>query len=465
MAASAQEQYLLELTNEARLDPLGDAARYIASYDPLTARQADIQNAVDFFGVSGPALLAAYQALKPAQPLAWNDSLATASRQHDQAMIAADTQSHQLPGESVFYVRDADAGYPFTTQAAENVYSSAKDVLYAQAGFMIDWGNSEPGHRDNIMDAGLREIGIGIASNTNGDPNFGPLVVTEDFGSHGAAGSFLLGVAYTDSDHDGFYSVGEGLAGLTVGLPGASTTSSSAGGYTLATSLTGNQTVTLTGGHLPGPVTVGLDFGTGTNIKLDVVDGSTLRTSASANVQGPVSTIQGLGVTGLTITAGAGSHTILGTAGGDTLGGGPDNDVLLGHQGNDLLLGRQGDDTLGGGQGNDELHGGRGDDVLRGGQGNDLLFGGQGNDTLAGGAGDDTLTGGAGADHFVFGVNAGHDLITDFSGSAGDTIDLQGQSYGIGTASDGFALLSLSGGGTIHLAGITAGQLNPALIV
>ena len=250
-----------------------------------------------------------------------------------------------------------------------------------------------------------------------------------------------------------------------MGLPGASTTSSSAGGYTLATSLTGNQTVTLTGGHLPGPVTVGLDFGTGTNIKLDVVDGGTLRTSASANVQGPVSTIQGLGVTGLTITAGAGSHTLLGTAGGDTLGGGPDNDVLLGHQGNDLLLGRQGGDTLGGGQGNDELHGGRGDDVLRGGQGNDLLFGGQGNDTLAGGAGDDTLTGGAGADHFVFGVNAGHDLITDFSGSAGDTIDLQGQSYGIGTASDGFALLSLSGGGTIHLAGITAGQLNPALIV
>lgn len=465
MASSGQEQYLLELTNEARLDPLGDAARYIATYDPLVAKQPNIQNAVDFFGVSGPALLAAFQALTPTQPLAWNDSLAAASRQHDQAMIAADLQSHQLPGEPVFYARDANAGYPFTTRAAENVYGSAKDVLYAQAGFMIDWGNSEPGHRDNIMNPALREVGIGIVPNTNSDPNFGPLVVTEDFGSHGAAGSFLLGVAYADSDHDGFYSVGEGVAGLTVGVAGASTASSTSGGYTLATAATGHQTATLTGGNLPGAVTVGLDFGTGQNIKLDVVDGATLRTSASVDVQGPVSTIQGLGVTGLTITAGAGAHTLLGTAGHDTLGAGPDNDTLAGHQGDDVLLGRQGDDTLGGGQGNDQLRGGQGNDVLRGGKGDDLLFGGQGNDILAGGPGDNTLTGGAGADHFLFGANGGHDLITDFSGSGGDTIDVQGQTYSIGTAPDGFALVSLSGGGTIHLAGITAPQVDATVIV
>lgn len=465
MAATGEEQYLLELINEARLDPLGDAARYIASYDPLTAKQSDIQGAIDFFGVSGPALLAAYQALTPVQPLAWNDSLATASRQHDQAMIAADTQSHQLPGEPVFYVRDANAGYAFTTEAAENVYAASKNDLYAQAGFMIDWGNSDTGHRDNIMSAVSREVGIGVVANTNSDPNFGPQVVTEDFGSHGTAGSFVLGVAYTDSDHDGFYSVGEGVAGLTVGVAGASATSSASGGYTVATTATGQQTVTLSGAHLPGAVTVGLNFGTGQNIKLDVVDGSTLRTSASATVQGPVSIIQGLGVTGLTIMTGAGPHTILGTSGDDTLGGGPNDDVITGNSGNDVGFGRQGNDTLSGGQGNDILHGGQGDDILHGGQGNDLLFGGQGNDVLTGGPGDDTLTGGAGADTFVFAAHSGNDLITDFSGSGGDTIHLQGQSYGIGTAPDGFALLSLSGGGTIHLAGITAGQVNPALLV
>lgn len=477
MASSNQEQYLLELTNEARLDPLADAARYIASYDPLTARQTNIQNAADYFGVSGPDLLAAYTALTPAQPLAWNDSLAVASRQHDRAMIAADEQSHQLPGERVFTDRDADAGYAFTNRAAENVYAYAQDGLYTQAGFMIDWGNSEPGHRDNIMDPALREVGIGILANTNSDAQFGPQVVTEDFGSHGTSGSFLLGVAYTDSDHDAFYSIGEGVAGLTVSVAGANATSSASGGYALSTNATGHQTVTLTGGNLPGAVSVGLDL-QNQNIKLDVVGGNTLLTSASVSVEGPVATIQGLGLIGLTITTGAGSHSIVGTPGGDTLTGGSDADQIAGRQGNDVIAGRQGNDTLGGGQGQDVIGGGQGDDQLRGGagadilrggqgndllfggQGNDALFGGQGNDTLAGGMGDDTLTGGLGADRFVFGFTSGQDLITDFSGSSGDTLDLQGQTYSLGTATDGFALLSLSGGGSIQLAGLTAGQVD-----
>lgn len=478
MAASGQEQYLLELTNEARLDPLANAARYIASYDPLTARQPDIQSAADYFGVSGPDLLAAYTALTPAQPLAWNDSLAVASRQHDQAMIAADEQSHQLSGELVFTSRDADAGYAFTNRAAENVYAYAHDGLYAQAGFMIDWGNSEPGHRDNIMDPALREVGIGIVANTNTDAGFGPQVVTEDFGSHGTSGSFLLGVAYTDSDHDDFYSVGEGVAGLTVSVAGASATSSDSGGYALSTNATGHQTVTLTGGNLTGPVSVGLDLQGDQNIKLDVVGGNTLRTSASVSVDGPVHTIEGVGLTGLTITTGAGSHDIVGTSGGDTLTGGTGDDQIAGRQGDDVIAGRQGNDILGGGQGqdvigggqgddqlrggagNDILHGGQGDDLLFGGQGNDALFGGQGNDSLAGGMGDDTLTGGAGADRFVFGSSSGNDLITDFSGSGGDTLNLQGQTYSLGSAADGFALLTLSGGGSIELAGIAATHLD-----
>lgn len=481
MAASGQEQYLLELTNEARLDPLADAARYIASYDPLIAKQADIQSAVDYFGVSGPDLLAAYTALTPVQPLAWNDSLADASRQHDRAMIAADEQSHQLPGEAVFTSRDAAAGYAFTDRGAENVYAYADNGLYTQAGFVIDWGNSEPGHRDNIMDPALREVGIGILPNTNTDPQFGPQVVTEDFGSHGTSGTFLLGVAYTDSDHDNFYSVGEGVAGLTVSVAGASATSSDAGGYTLDTTATGYQTVTLTGGNLTGAVSVGLDLEAGRNIKLDVVGGHTLLTSASVNVDGPVSTIQGLGLTGLTITAGAGSYSIVGTPGGDTLTGGSGGDLIAGRQGNDVIAGRQGNDTLGGGQGEDVigggqgddqlrggagddiLHGGQGNDVLFGGLGNDVLFGGQGDDSLAGGMGDDTLTGGAGNNRFVFGFASGHDLITDFSG--GDKLDLQGQTYSIGMASDGSALLGLSGGGSIDLAGVTVNQVNRAIFV
>ena len=99
MAASDLEQLLFEYINDARLDPLGDAARYIASYSPLQSPQSDIQSALSYFGVDGSVLLAQYGALTPTQPLAWNDSLAAAARTHNQAMITANDQQHQLPGE------------------------------------------------------------------------------------------------------------------------------------------------------------------------------------------------------------------------------------------------------------------------------------------------------------------------------------------------------------------------------
>jgi Ca2+-binding RTX toxin-like protein len=329
MPSTNQEQYLLELVNDARLDPLGDAARYLNSYVPLTAKQQNIQDDLNYYGVSGAALQQAYAALTPTQPLAWNDSLATSARQHDQAMISADTQSHQEPGEPDFVTREENAGYALNGAAAENVYAYAQDPLFSHAGFMVDWGNATPGHRDNIMDPSLREVGIGMVPNTNSDPSFGPNVLTEDFGSRGSSGSFILGVAYNDLDHDGFYSVGEGLAGLTVSVAGVSTSSTSSGGDALQTSATGNQSVTLSGAGLAGTVTVGLTLNNA-NLKLDVVNGNTLRTSASATVSGPISRIEGLGTIGLDLTGDAGAQTILGSLGADTLTGGGGKDTFAG---------------------------------------------------------------------------------------------------------------------------------------
>lgn len=69
--------------------------------------------------------------------------------------------------------------------------------------------------------------------------------------------------------------------------------------------------------------------------------------------------------------------------------------------------------------------------ILTGNTGNDNLLGGGGADQLIGGSGQDTLTGGAGADRFKFnsvtetGATAStRDIITDFSHSQGDKIDL-----------------------------------------
>lgn len=372
-APSSLEQLSLELVNEARINPMQNAARYISSYNPLRTNDPDIQAAVDYFGVVGSDLLAAFQALTPVAPLAWNGSLATAAQKHNAALIAADEQSHQVAGELNLGDRIRAEGYTFT-RASENVYSYAENALHAHAGFMIDWGNgpsgmqSPAGHRNTIMSAGLTEVGISVTAENNPATDVGPYVITEDFGAR-AGKVFVTGVAYTDSDHDRFYSLGEGRGDLAVQIGTSSVLSYASGGYSLESG-TGAKTITFTGGGLAGAVTVSAAITQ--NLKLDVVDGTTLLTSGSVTVEGPISSIRGLGVNGLSISAESGNQTVEGTAGNDTLSGGAGNDLLIGNGGNDILIGGDGNDILEGGEGQDELQGGAGNDILNGGAGQDV---------------------------------------------------------------------------------------------
>ena len=114
-------------------------------------------------------------------------------------------------------------------------------------------------------------------------------------------------------------------------------------------------------------------------------------------------------------------HT-LGRKKDDYMEGGKYDDYFNGGAGDDELDGRAGDDNLSGGAGDDQLDGGAGDDVLNGGEGNDLIDGGLGSDVL---------TGGKGSDRFVYGDikesaqgARSRDVITDFSSSEDDKIDL-----------------------------------------
>lgn len=173
---------------------------------------------------------------------------------------------------------------------------------------------------------------------------------------------------------------------------------------------------------------------------------------------------------------------LTGSGQNDFLGGNVDANILRGGAGNDTLRGGAGADLLDGGAGidladystastgvvvnlaassphdggdadgdvfvnverlrgsdfNDVLTGfGLGDGLLSGGGGDDTLFGsgalfgGTGNDRLTGGIGADYLQGGTGTDTFIIidpsfsGVGYGKaDLITDFSQTEGDRIDL-----------------------------------------
>jgi Ca2+-binding RTX toxin-like protein len=64
-------------------------------------------------------------------------------------------------------------------------------------------------------------------------------------------------------------------------------------------------------------------------------------------------------------------------------------------------------------------------DVLSGSHHSDILNGMGGDDVIYGAGGDDILTGGTGADRFVYSsINDGKDLITDFSVSQGDVLDI-----------------------------------------
>ena len=142
------EQFLLELINDARLNPMGNAARYLNGYAPLSSSDTKIQQALTFFKVSGSALQAAYQSLTPTNPLAWNDNLGTAAHDHSQAQITAGLQTHQAPGEAGLGARLTNAGYIGWTTAGENVYATAENALHAHAGFMVDWGNGPNGMQD-----------------------------------------------------------------------------------------------------------------------------------------------------------------------------------------------------------------------------------------------------------------------------------------------------------------------------
>jgi Ca2+-binding RTX toxin-like protein len=216
-----------------------------------------------------------------------------------------------------------------------------------------------------------------------------------------------------------------------------------------------------------------------------------------------------VGVTNITVNAGAGDDVITLKAGGalqfHALNGGNGTDTLdlsqmAATSGVNVNLDRgtlsgaqTGFATLSsienvvGGSGADTLTGSTAANRLDGGAGADRIAAGAGNDTLLGGTGNDTLTGGSGNDQFVFVANMGQDRLTDFhfgannqfNANSHDTLDLSGLAYHFTGFADLMAHTTDSSNGaviharlsdaatdtgsstdTITLAGITVSQLS-----
>jgi cysteine-rich secretory family protein len=267
---TAEQQYMLELTNRFRSDPQGELAK-VANFlspgvwDATKSNDASIAFALNFFGSSAADLAAQFSSLVAAPPLAWNSALNVSSTTYSNLMVTSDQQAHGLDGFSLDQ-RIENGGYGANwLNAGENLFASAESPFHSHGAFVIDWGDGNggtagygngiqnpAGHRDLLLNPAMKEIGIGfqdIAIPGSNSTAIGPYVVTEHLASQfrqdGAtyiSDAILTGSVYQDTLlADAFYTPGEGLAGEAInvyddltGILVASGFSNSAGGFNIA---------------------------------------------------------------------------------------------------------------------------------------------------------------------------------------------------------------------------------------
>jgi Ca2+-binding RTX toxin-like protein len=437
--ASANEQLMLELVNRARLDPLGEAARF----------GIDLNQDLAPGTISGA----------PKPPVAMNNLLANAARGHSQWMINTDTFSHTGAGGSDPGARMTAAGYQFTGSWTwgENIAWQGTTGAVDLTAFIIAEHRGlflSAGHRENTLNATFREIGIGQSGGvfTQSGTNYNASMVTQDYAKTGS-NFFVLGVAYNDANGDEVYTVGEARPSvhMAVQLSGGgallSADGGSSGGYELGVAA-GTYNISFSGGGLPGSMTVQAVLAQ--NLKLDVVNGDTIKTSDDITLEAGASKAVALGVDSIAITGNdlanvltgnAGVNVLNGQGGDDVIAGGPGADQLDGGTGTDMasyasslaavdirlnsgsftggdaagdtlisiegvigsafgdtFLGSVGDNRLDCGAGNDDVWANHGNDTVLGGAGNDRLFGQWGDDTIEGGPGADRVDGDVGID-------------------------------------------------------------------
>lgn len=239
---------MLQLINRARSNPPAEARRLLKAARDDHALRA-MSRTTDL------AAFARIMSRAPSRPpLAFNDRLIAAARAQNEHMLANNEQRHTPQG----YLHDPavatapEDGLPYystgngTWAVGENLFaytrnvqaSSPRDYVdYLHTGLMLDWGNPEFGHLKNLLapgpgpgqgrrgQAAFREIGIGLLMGAepvvaptptpdnpaNAGLSVGPVLVTQEFAGRAPDTPRLVGAAYRDTDHDGFYTPGEGL--------------------------------------------------------------------------------------------------------------------------------------------------------------------------------------------------------------------------------------------------------------
>lgn len=253
---TAQEVLMLELINRARFDPGAEATRYGIGLND---------------GIEGATISSAR---KP--PLAHNLLLIDASRIHSQWMLDSNVFSHAGAGGNSVTDRMGNAGYVLSGSwaAGENIAwsgSSGSSINLTQSMLAHHEGLfKSAGHRMNILNTSYREVGVGQKDGyfNSGGTNWRASMVTQDFARSGSS-YFLTGVVYNDSNGDDFYTVGEGLAGITITVNGQSYNAYTTGAYAIPLA-NGLYDLTISGAALAAPVNYPIQIN-GANVKLDVI--------------------------------------------------------------------------------------------------------------------------------------------------------------------------------------------------
>lgn len=266
-----EEQLYLEYLNRMRANPTAEGQRLATTTDP------DVLSAYSYFGVDLNLMQSEFATNPPVPPLAPNAQLIAAARWHSGDMYTNQYQGHSQTNGLVVMDpgnRMSTNGYNWYTWG-ENVYSYAQSVFHGHAGFAVDWGpgtggmQTPAGHRNNMLAAGFREVGMGVFDGVNG--SVGPQLITQDFGTQQGTTPLITGVVYYDFTTNGFYALGEGIGGVTVNTPGSSyyAITANSGGFTIPVPGNGSYTLTFTGLGLSNQAVVsvsGLN-----NVKLDYV--------------------------------------------------------------------------------------------------------------------------------------------------------------------------------------------------
>ncbi len=178
-----QEQYMLQLLNEARTNPAAAAQMLTTDLTP------DVQATLQYYNVNIQATAQKIASATPQPPLAWNADLAASALSQSQYQANNQIQTHTGAGGSSSQQRMQQAGYNNIASSSENAFAYSTSVEEAMQAFLIDWGVPSDGHRINIQQPGVsasnayRDVGIGIVQTSPSNPNFGPMVITQDFAS------------------------------------------------------------------------------------------------------------------------------------------------------------------------------------------------------------------------------------------------------------------------------------------